>query len=196
MICVYSLFWHHKFLFDGEKSFFYFFKTIETMRKKRKKVFVRFVELLVYELCDETVEGEQQSSMTPSLDWTFLCVVFTLSAHYPYFMSRYVYWEWKEKFIHFTHSHNWAAHERMNRIKRSFHQEKLFPPLAFVFRISESVKPSRKGDTFVIMKMAAKNSHLFIKTSTVKRQRKRKTKEKRGNVNKNQQTMCDLRDVD
>lgn len=110
------------------------------------------------------IQGEQKFSMSSSLKWTFLCVVFSRSAHNPYFMNRYVQREWKEKFIHFTHSHNWAAHERMNWIKRSFHQVKLFPPLAFASRFDERMKPSGKGDTFVIMKMAAKSSHLFIIT--------------------------------
>lgn len=112
-----------------------------------------FLLLKSYSLCADW----KQPSMSSFFKWTFFL------SYIIHFLNHSANREWKVKRRKFR-SHNWAAHEWMNRTQKAS-IIKLFP-LAVLLASLGSCVTKRKRGIFVIMKIAIRNSHLSMITNT------------------------------
>lgn len=147
------------FLFP--KEFFYAFWN--SMNERRKVFFFPFVELLL-SLCRRMMNSPQclhfSSEFFMLLDSLWIATCRKRASKRAYESER------RKKFIHSTHSHNWAAHEWMNRSKKVVSIVKSFvSSSAFLSSHRWACETERKRDTFIIMKMATRNFSPFIITN-------------------------------
>lgn len=159
-ICVYSALWHNKFLSFSERIFLRFLKFNE---RATKSFFFPFVELLL-SLCRRMMNSPQclhfSSEFFMLLDSLWIATCRKRASKRAYESER------RKKFIHSTHSHNWAAHEWMNRSKKVVSIVKSFvSSSAFLSSHRWACETERKRDTFIIMKMATRNFSPFIITN-------------------------------